>query len=193
MGKKILVIEDEQNIRENLIELLELSGYEMSGASNGIEGVKAAKSVQPDLILCDVMMPEMDGYGVLQTLSADTEIAHTPFIFLTAKADIEDLRKGMRFGADDYLTKPYNTSELLAAIEVRIKKSERLKTKYTADFSGLTEMIKDMEPSMNMESVLANANVFKGKKKDSIFREGAYPKEIFYISKGKIKKQNPWT
>lgn len=187
MDKKILVIEDEKNIRENLIELLELAGYELFSAENGIEGVKAARANKPDLILCDVMMPEMDGYSVLQTLSKDQNLAHTPFIFLTAKSDKEDLRKGMRFGADDYITKPYESNDLLSSIEIRLKKNESLKEKYASDLSGLTNLVEDTEPSLNLETVIENATVMKGKGKDAIYREGAYPREIFYIKKGRVK------
>lgn len=187
MNSKILIIEDEKYIRENLIELLELAGYELFSASNGIEGIEAARLNKPDLILCDVMMPEMDGYSVLHALSRDQNLVHTPFIFLTAKSDKEDLRKGMRFGADDYITKPYESNDLLSSIETRLKKNESLKEKYASDLSGLTNLVEDAEPSLNLETVIENASVIKGKAKDAIYREGAYPREIYYIKKGRIK------
>lgn len=187
MSKKILVIEDEKNIRENLVELLELSGYDVFSAENGIEGVKSARQNIPDLIICDVMMPEMDGYGVLHALSKDLNLVQTPFIFLTAKAGNEDLRKGMRYGADDYITKPFEASDLLSSIETRLKKKDLLKEKYNADYSGLQDLIEDTKEVVNLESVLDSSNVIKGKKRDAIYREGAYPKEIYYVQKGRIK------
>ena len=117
--QKILVIEDNLDVRENIVEILELSNYEVSEAPNGKEGVKAAKKEQPDLILCDIMMPEMDGYEVLYMLGKDPGTSTIPFIFLTAKAEKSDFRQGMSLGADDYLTKPFDDMELLKAIEGR--------------------------------------------------------------------------
>ncbi len=122
--KKILVIEDDRIMRENMAELLELSHYEVNTAENGKLGIAAMKSWKPDLVVCDVMMPELDGYGVLYIIQKDKELARTPFIFLTAKADKNDFRKGMNLGADDFLTKPFQDIELLDAIERRLQKYE---------------------------------------------------------------------
>jgi signal transduction histidine kinase len=119
---KILVIEDEQAVRENLLELLEAEDFEAIGAGNGKAGVELAKTQLPDLIICDVMMPELDGFGVLTALRSSPDTQTIPFIFLTAKADKMDLRQGMSLGADDYLTKPFTRSELLGAISVRFEK-----------------------------------------------------------------------
>lgn len=119
---KILVIEDEKAIRENILELLETQDFEAIGAENGRIGVKIATEQVPDLILCDVMMPELDGYEVLEALRADPLTVTIPFIFLTAKADKSDTRKGMELGADDYLTKPCRAVELLRAVESRLEK-----------------------------------------------------------------------
>jgi DNA-binding NarL/FixJ family response regulator len=124
MKKKILIIEDQAPMRRNVALMLQMEGYETFTASNGREGVEVARQLHPDLVLCDVMMPEMDGYGVVQTLRADSEFATTPFIFLTAKSDKNDLRVGMNFGADDYLTKPVVRDDLLAAVQTRLARAE---------------------------------------------------------------------
>jgi DNA-binding NarL/FixJ family response regulator len=118
--KKILVIEDEAETLENLILMLEMEGFKPFSASNGRAGVSVAKRESPDVILCDVSMPEMDGYAVLETLRADSATVSIPFIFLTAKSDKKDLRTGMNLGADDYLTKPASAEEVLSAINARL-------------------------------------------------------------------------
>jgi signal transduction histidine kinase len=120
--KKILVIEDEMSVRDNIVELLDAENFETVAAENGVEGVKRAREELPDLILCDVMMPHLDGYGVLEALQSDRATATIPFIFLTAKAEKADTRKGMELGADDYLTKPFTIEELLGAIAPRLQK-----------------------------------------------------------------------
>ncbi len=119
---KILVIEDETPIRENILELLDAEEFEAIGAENGKIGIQLAVAEMPDLILCDVMMPELDGYGVLKALRDTKATATIPFIFLTALADKGDTRKGMELGADDYLTKPCTPDELLKAIAIRLEK-----------------------------------------------------------------------
>lgn len=124
--KKILVVEDEQVLLKNILKILRLEGYEAIGANNGREGVETAIEAHPDLIVCDVMMPELDGYGVLKALQADTKTATIPFVFLTAKGDRSDMRQGIELGADDYLVKPFDADELLRAIEARFKKQEVL-------------------------------------------------------------------
>ncbi|MEA5541962.1 EAL domain-containing protein [Limnoraphis robusta Tam1] len=120
---KILIIEDEEAIRENISELLELEGFEVETTTNGIEGLKQAKHIIPDLIICDVMMPKLDGYGVLMELRKHPETANIPFVFLTAKTERTDLRQGMNLGADDYLTKPCSSEELLDAIAARLQRT----------------------------------------------------------------------
>src|SRR5690554_6939715 len=145
----ILIIEDNFEVRENTAEILELSDYNVLTATNGKEGVALAKSKLPDLIICDIMMPELDGYGVLHILNKDPKTIGIPFIFLTAKAEKDDFRKGMNLGADDYLTKPFDDLALLDAIEMRMKKIQYLKnatssTKESAlaDTKGLEELDK---------------------------------------------------
>ncbi|HIK10551.1 MAG TPA: response regulator [Oscillatoriaceae cyanobacterium M33_DOE_052] len=120
--KTILVIEDDDRVRENILDLLEAEEYQALAAPNGIEGVQKATQYLPDLIICDVMMPELDGYGVIQALRKNEATATIPFIFLTAKAEKTDTRKGMELGADDYLTKPFTLEELLKAISARLEK-----------------------------------------------------------------------
>src|ERR1041385_6197491 len=122
--KKILVIEDEAATLENLVLMLEMEGFKPLSASNGRAGVAVAKRELPDVILCDVSMPELDGYGVLETLRADNATVSIPFIFLTAKGDKKDLRTGMNLGADDYLTKPASAEEVLNAIQARLDRHE---------------------------------------------------------------------
>ena len=126
--KKILLVEDDTSLRENVAELLELSGYNVCSASNGKIAVDMAEKEQPDLVLCDIMMPEMDGYGVLEELSSNETTRDIPFIFVSAKTEREDVRRGMNLGADDYLTKPFEEEELLSAIECRLEKAEQMKS-----------------------------------------------------------------
>ncbi|MFB8798084.1 MAG: response regulator [Microcoleus sp.] len=123
---KILVIEDEASIRENILELLEAENFEALGAANGKVGIKMAIEQIPDLILCDMMMPEIDGQGVLKALRAEPVTATIPFIFLTAKAEKTDIRLGMEQGADDYITKPCTPQELLKAIAIRLEKHQAI-------------------------------------------------------------------
>jgi CheY-like chemotaxis protein len=139
--QKILVIEDNLEMRENTAEILELASYEVITAENGKEGIEKALDMKPDLIVCDIMMPEMDGYAVLYALTKIPSVSTTPFIFLTAKADKTDFRKGMNLGADDYVTKPFDDMELLNAIETRLKKSEFLKKEYGRNSDGLNSFI----------------------------------------------------
>src|SRR5512134_132497 len=135
--KKILVIEDEPEMRRNITALLRYCHYEPIAAGNGREGIEAARETNPDLILCDVMMPELDGYGVLQALQTDASLARVPFIFLTAKGEKEDLRNGMNLGADDYLTKPVTNADLVRAIEARLRRSaQQVNREFKPDFSS---------------------------------------------------------
>jgi|KBSSwiStaDraftv2_1062776.scaffolds.fasta_scaffold123461_4 DNA-binding NarL/FixJ family response regulator len=122
--KKILIIEDQAPMRRNIALLLEMEGFQVVTAANGASGIDSARKENPDLVLCDVMMPEMDGYAVVQALRAEKNFATTPFIFLTAKGDKNDLRIGMNFGADDYLTKPVIRDDLLAAVHARLARAQ---------------------------------------------------------------------
>jgi DNA-binding NarL/FixJ family response regulator len=140
--KKILVIEDEPEMRRNITTLLRYHDFEPIAAENGRAGIEAARRERPDLILCDVMMPELDGHGVLQTLQADAGLARIPFIFLTAKGEKEDLRSGMNLGADDYLTKPVANADLVRAIEVRLRRSQQATREFKPDFSSYEPLLK---------------------------------------------------
>lgn len=123
---RILIIEDEQNIRENIQEMLEAKGYNVRTSPNGKQGILDAIDFRPHLIVCDVMMPKMDGYRVLEYVRKTSIIQNTPFIFLTAKVDKTDIRQGMELGADDYLTKPFTYKELLQAIKTRLERQQKV-------------------------------------------------------------------
>ena len=141
--KKILVIEDEPEMRRNVASLLRYHDYEPLAAENGRQGIETARREKPDLILCDVMMPELDGYAVLQALQMDASLARIPFIFLTAKGEKDDLRSGMNLGADDYVTKPVANADLIRAIEARLRRSEQQATReFKPDFSSSEPLLK---------------------------------------------------
>lgn len=185
--KKILLIEDNNDVRENTAEILELANYKVFTAPDGKEGVELARKEQPDLIICDIMMPGLDGYGVLHLISKDSELAAVPFIFLTAKAERSDMRKGMELGADDYITKPFDKTELLNAVESRIKKSELIKKEYNKDFDGLSNFISDVAGTNALKKFLEGKKVNIYKKKESIYQERHYPNGLYYIKYGKVK------
>lgn len=138
--KTILIIEDQADMRENIATILQMEGYEVLEASDGREGIYQAREEKPDLILCDVMMPRMDGHGVLQELRADKTISGTPFIFLTARGEKQDQRTGMNLGADDYLTKPVSAEDLLKAVEARLAREQARGPSFVPDFSSATPL-----------------------------------------------------
>jgi two-component system, sensor histidine kinase and response regulator len=138
---KILVIEDAEPLRNDILEMLTFEGFEVRGAENGLVGVQAAREYRPDLIVCDIMMPELDGYGVLNMLRKDEATVAIPFIFLTAKTDRTDVRHGMGLGADDYLTKPFVASELLETIQARLEKQKTLNELVESRLKELSESI----------------------------------------------------
>ncbi len=142
--EKILVIEDEAIIRENIAEILRISGYESLQADNGFVGVQQILEHKPDLVICDVMMPRLNGYQVLETIRKSSETATIPFIFLTAKASPEDIRKGMSLGADDYLTKPFSRDELIGAIESRLEKQRMHKQDINQKIEAFKSQIGDV-------------------------------------------------
>lgn len=139
--EKILVIEDAHLLRNGILETLSLEGFEVVGAENGMQGLRAAQEHRPDLILCDIMMPELDGYGVLDELRKNPETAMTPFIFMTAKTDKTDIRLGMGLGADDYLTKPFLTTDLLKTIRARLNRREMVNAQVELKLRQLRENI----------------------------------------------------
>ena len=150
--KSILVIEDNKDIRENTAEILDLAGYKTFTAENGKKGVDIAIKEKPIVIVCDIMMPELDGYGVLHLLRKNENTQAIPFIFLTAKTERSDFRKGMEMGADDYITKPFEDIELLNAIEIRLKKAEILGEQICAYATRLSQFIKDVKDTRSIEA-----------------------------------------
>jgi CRP/FNR family cyclic AMP-dependent transcriptional regulator len=185
--KHILLIEDNEQIRENIVEILELSNYKVDAAENGKVGVELALKIKPDLIICDIMMPVLDGYGVLHLINNNPSLKGTPFIFLTAKSEKDDFRKGMQMGADDYITKPFAEIDLLNAIESRLKKSEFLKKEYQSNVTGVTEMVHDFSNAKGLIQLTEDRNITNYKKEEFIYKEGTYPARLFYIQKGKVK------
>ncbi|HZY43389.1 MAG TPA: response regulator [Anaerolineae bacterium] len=137
----ILVIDDDASIRNNLLDMLETEGFKAAGAENGLKGVHLAQASPPDLVICDIMMPELDGYGVLQALRTDGRTAMLPFIFLTAKAERADLRFGMEQGADDYLTKPFTRNEVMSAITARLQRAQKVREQTHAKYNQLKQQI----------------------------------------------------
>ena len=185
--KEILVIEDNLEVRENIAELLQLSGYKVRTAEHGKSGVAAIQESKPDLILCDVMMPELDGFGVLRILSQNPSTMDIPFIFLTAKAEKEDFRRGMGLGADDYITKPFDDVELLDIIALRLKKAERMKEHFDGSKESLDLFFAEARASRELNKLSENRATREFKKKEYIFSEGQRPNWIFFISSGKVK------
>ncbi len=179
----VLLIEDNDEIRENTAEILELANYIVATAANGKIGVEMALKIPPDLIICDVMMPVLDGYGVLHLLQKNEAVKNIPFIFLTAKAERGDFRKGMEMGADDYITKPFSDIELLTAIEGRLKKAAALQKNIVAD----TAILDEAGNLKALQNLVGNGVVNFYKKKQLIYVEGNHPVRLFHILKGKVK------
>jgi len=184
---KILLIEDNADMRENIAEILDLSDYRVITAENGKVGVELAKKEVPDLIICDIMMPELDGFGVLRVLAKLPYTASIPFIFLTAKTDREDFRKGMTLGADDYITKPFDDIELLDVIETRLRKHQLFKKDFTPNLDGLNEFIDEARGVNQLNRLSEERAIRKYKKKEIIFYEGNLPHGFYFINSGKVK------
>jgi DNA-binding response OmpR family regulator len=187
MEKTILVIDDNTDIRENTAEILELAGYRTFTAENGKQGVELAIKERPSVIVCDIMMPELDGYGVLHLLRKNAETQNIPFIFLTAKTERGDFRKGMEMGADDYITKPFEDIELLNAVEVRLRKTQILEQNYAASPQGLTQFLKDVKSTGLIEKLSEQYAVENYDKKQMLYQEGKRPRFLYYLMKGKVK------
>jgi CRP/FNR family transcriptional regulator, cyclic AMP receptor protein len=187
MMKHLLLIEDNAEIRENTAEILELAGYKVATAENGKLGVEQALKEKPDLIVCDVMMPVLDGYGVLHLLNKNPELKGIPFIFLTAKTERSDFRKGMELGADDYVTKPFTEIELLTAIESRLNKVELLRKNFESSANGVLQMIDELSGKKSLEDFTKDRNVNHYKRKQVIYSEGNHPNKLYYVEKGKVK------
>jgi CheY-like chemotaxis protein len=187
MAKKILLIEDNKEIRENTAEVLELAGYIVSASIHGKEGVEMVSKEKPDLIICDIMMPQLDGYGVLHMLAKNPETAAIPFIFLTAKTERNDFRKGMEMGADDYITKPFDDIELLNAVESRLRKADILRKEFSRNMEGLEDFMSESGGLGALKKLSEEREIHNYHKKDSIYNLGNYPKGLYFIVKGKIK------
>jgi CRP-like cAMP-binding protein/ActR/RegA family two-component response regulator len=187
MSKKVLIIEDNDDIRENVIEILELAGYTVASASNGKAGVELAFQDIPDIILCDIMMPEMDGYGVLYMLSKRPETVAVPFIFLTAKAEHFDRRKGMEMGADDYLTKPFDDMELLNAIESRLKKRDGQQAFYSKSLDRLNSLVAKKDGLAALKKIIEERKARPFKKNQVIYYEGDKGNSLYLLLSGKVK------
>ena len=185
--KTILLIEDNNEVRENTAEILELANYKVLQAEDGKVGVEKANSNHIDLIICDIMMPVLDGYGVIHLLSKNTKTAAIPFIFLTAKSERGDFRKGMEMGADDYITKPFDDIELLKAVESRLKKAEALKSDYTRDEAGINTFLDEAKSLQELKNLSDSAKVKTYKKKELIYTEGNNANYLYLLQKGKIK------
>lgn len=185
--KSVLVIDDNADIRDNTAEILELAGYKTFTAENGKKGVEVAQREKPDVIVCDIMMPELDGYGVLHLLRKNADTEHIPFVFLTAKTERSDFRKGMEMGADDYITKPFEDIELLNAIEVRLKKASILDNKYASSQQGINQFIKDVKNTGLISKLADQYDVENYSKKQVLYQESKRPKFLYYLVKGKVK------
>jgi len=186
--KTILIIEDNNDIRESTAEILGLAGYTVHQAENGKQGVDLANQQKPDLILCDIMMPELDGYGVLYLLSKNVETASIPFIFLTAKAERVDFRKGMEMGADDYLTKPFDDIELLNAIESRMEKKRRQEEYYSRSLQSIEKLSAgNGQGAAELKSIIAGRKIRQIKKKQVLYYEGDHPQGLYLIIDGAIR------
>lgn len=178
----ILLIEDNIEMAENVTSILKLVDYKVLLANNGRAGVELAKLKKPDLIICDIMMPDLDGFGVLHVLSKDPQLLHIPFVFLTARTDSHDIRKGMNSGADDYITKPFDGLDLLKVIETRLRKNEHIKTRF---FSIENNGEQNGSEEVERLSLHGHSRMFR--KKDLIFMEGQSAFDLYYIVSGHIK------
>ena len=188
--KTILIIEDDTVLRETTAEILELENYKVVTAPNGKRGAEQAKIILPDLILCDIMMPEMDGYELLKALSKEEQTKRIPFIFMSAKTEMKDVRKGMDLGADDYLTKPISEELLLSAIGSRLAKFALLKEEEIKEISiekreDFTDSIENIEDLKNYFCDFGTSK--KIKKGEAVYKEGQYSNTIYLVYKGKVK------
>jgi DNA-binding response OmpR family regulator len=193
MPASILVIEDNKDIRENTAEILDLAGYKTFTAENGKKGVEIALKEKPSLIICDIMMPELDGYGVLHLIRKNEETEHIQFIFLTAKTERQDFRKGMEMGADDYITKPFEEVELLTAVEIRLRKASILKQTYEQNIHGLNQFLTDVKDTRLTRQLSEQYDPEDYARKQVLYQENKKPRFLFYLVKGKVKcfKTNP--
>ena len=187
MSHKIVVIEDSIEVSESIASILKLGNYEVFTANNGKIGIELIQQNQPDLILCDIMMPDLDGYGVLHLLSKDPTTANIPFVYLTAKTDQRDFRIGMNLGADDYITKPFDGLELLQVIELRLKKNDLLKTTFQNNIYDVNDFFNKAKQLPDFQKISDNRRSRLYKRKEYVFIEGQHPNYLYLISKGEVK------
>ena len=183
---KILLVEDNDEIRENTAEILEMANYQITTASNGKEGYEVALKEEPDLIICDIMMPVLDGYGLLHLINKNNILKSIPFIFLTAKTERGDFRKGMEMGADDYITKPFTDIELLNAIESRLLKA-RIQSERFTSAQNLDDFFDEIKNESALEKLTDSKIMNRYKKKQRVYAEGNHPHSLYYLSSGKIR------
>lgn len=186
--KKILLIEDDTVLRENTAELLELSDYEVRTAANGKKGLELIKEYLPDVIVCDIMMPELDGFEVLKALSQDIRTKGIPFIFLSAKTEHKDIRKGMEHGADDYLTKPFMETELIGAIESRLAKMAILKETRSAHPERESPSDSPIKSIYDLKNYMVrNGGKHNLKTGATLYREGMHSNTVYLVLEGVVK------
>ncbi|WP_150451734.1 response regulator [Arenibacter lacus] len=193
--KRVLLIEDDPVLRENTAELLELSEFQVVTASNGNKGVQLAKEHLPDIIICDIMMPELDGYGALQALSQEEQTKQIPFIFLSAKTERKDIRKGMDLGADDYITKPFTEAELVGAINSRLARMNILaehRDTVNPKSSNIGLGMQTMEHLKN--HLVEEGRPFQFSVGEEVYTEGSNSNFIYLVNKGVVKthKLDEW-
>lgn len=187
MNQKILVIDDDLDMCSNIAAILKLANYEVVTASSGQMGIELVLEVNPDLILCDIMMPNLDGYGVLHVLSKDPSTAKIPFIFLTAKNDLKDFRTGMNLGADDFITKPFDGLELYNIIELRLKKNGLIKTTFDNNLNDINDFFIKTKQLPGFQKIFEKRLPRNYKKRDFVFMEGVQPLFLYFISSGEVK------
>jgi CRP-like cAMP-binding protein/CheY-like chemotaxis protein len=186
--KTILLIEDNDILRENTAEILELAGYAVLTAENGKVGVEIALATKPDLVVCDIMMPMLDGYGVLHIFSQNPQLAAVPFIFLTAKTERTDQRRGMELGADDYLTKPFEETELLSAISSRLNRFRQLQPDYDLHApDGLGAFLDDATAVGGLHSLTVDRRPHALRKKQVLYAEDEEASRLYFVESGRVK------
>ncbi len=186
--KKILIIEDDDVLRSNTKELLELSDYKVITSSNGYRGIEAAKLFIPDLILCDILMPGLNGYQVFDVLKKDSTTRFIPIIFISSKSEIKDIRKGMNIGADDYITKPFTEEDLLDAIKSRLSKYESFKIDLpTPNNLNLDSQLRITTLNSLLMYFKENGEILKLEKHKVVYKEQKHANYVYLVEKGLIK------
>jgi CRP-like cAMP-binding protein/CheY-like chemotaxis protein len=194
MNSTVLIIDDSAATRENISEILELANYDVLNAANGKEGLELARKHHPDLILCDIVMPKLDGHGVLHALQNNPDLASTPFVFITGEFKKNDFRSTMDEGADDFLQKPFSGDELLKVVDIHLKKTRSLKKSLSKNMDGLKGFIEEVKSSDNKHAFGDKQTIKKIKKKEFIFHEGDTANYLYCVVSGKVKtfKTNYW-